>query len=640
MIEETIVTETRRTTEATMRMEHNAQPDIPMTLTQRTQTPIVSFVSKGTMFDHSSSTSATKTEPTSTVNDSTQTPPETLLKPIVSNAPIQVPIAPVDIISSSKNSSLEFFSNIIKQEKQLNQNKEENYTRFEDLKKTDHSKPHIPLPSSNDSAKLLAELAEMNLLPEPAPEMGYMPKESTAETKRDQISDRIKKLEVSQQAYTDVSLGGVRLLPPVDPTVTPQPTVSVTPIPESYEAQPFKLPTEVILPQSTQVSHHLHQETTKIISESVNKMSYTPDPIFRPSAHLDEPQPEPKQNGNRAHSPRPSADGVAMDKLWTTYKAEAPKVFDSSVYHTSKNEFAEEKQTRRFATPISESDTDHRYETASDCESGVRLKRRNSTKETTLLFESKIKEYENSPKHDYDLRAPGLVKQIPPMPLQVRPASVHESPLPDIYLEPGSPPEICYAPRPAALERKQSLVEVIEQTIEKESFNGPTKMLAGAVRMIPPAQKREDISNAKQTNGIHSNGWHVPSNPDKPQVVYAQPTKVYSDVKPTPKTSGYMADSEDTMKRKPMTTSARSYQESSSKSISQTKQLLESYSSDQQQSSTYTSSNYPETNVGAPIHPHQIQQTQYESIQSNAFKPFNHSQDQSNGSFQKVGICV
>lgn len=635
MIEETIVTETHRTTKATMRMEHNIQPDIPLTLSQRTQTPTVSVVSEGTMFNQNLSTSATNTEPTSTANDSTQTPPQTLPKPIVSKAPIPEATTSIDTISHSKNSSLEYFTNIIKQEQQINHNNDENYTRFEDLKKTDHSKPHIPMPPSNDSAKLLAELAEMNLLPEPAPEIGYMPKESSAEAKREQISERIKKLEVSQQTFTDVPSGGVRLLPPVSPVITPQPTVSVTPIPVSCEAQPNNINNEVLLPQTTQVSHHLHQETTKTLSEIVTKMSYTAEPIYRPSAHLDDNQPEPKQNGHRAQSPRPSAEGIAMDKLWTSHKTDVPKVFDSSVYHTSKNEFAEEKQTRRLVTPISESDTDHRYETASDS-SGIRLKRRNSTKETTKLFENKIKEFENSPKHDYDLRAPGLVKQIPPMPLQARPSSVHESPLPDIYLEPGSPPEICYAPRPATLERKLSIVEVIEQTIEKASVNGPSKLLAGAVRMIPPPQKRDEFTTVKPTNGIHSNGW----NHDVPQVSYAQSTQAYPEIKPTPPTSGYMADSEDTMKRKPIPTSTRSsYQESKSNSINRSKQIFESYSSDHQQSSTCFSSTYPENSVPAET-PYTIQQTQNESIfeKTNAFKPFTHSHDQSNGSFQKVGI--
>lgn len=635
MIEETIVTETRRTTEATMKMEHNVQPEIPMTLTQRTQTPSVAYVSEGTMFDQTLSTSSTNTEPISIATGSTQTQPQTLPMPTISQAPPappQLPTLPVEIISHSKNSSLEYFTNIIKKEEQNIHKKDEHYTRFEDLKKTDHSKPHITLSASDDSAKLLAELAEMNLLPEPAPEMGYMPKEQTAETTREHISDRIKKLEVSQQTYTDAPSGGVRILPPVIQSNTPQPTVSVTPVPDVYEIPPLKLPNDDLLPRTTQVSNHKHQETTNTFTEILTNLSYTPDPIYRPSAHLDEQVQEPKQNGHRAHSPRPSAEGVAMDKLWTTHKSQdVPKVFDSSVYHTSKNEFAEEKLTRRFATPISESDT--------DCDTSHRLNRRNSTKETTKLFENKIREFENSPKHDYDLRAPGLVKQIPPMPFQTRPMSVHESPLLDVYLEPGSPPEICYAPRPATLERKHSLVDVIEQTIEKESVHGPSKVLAGAVRMIPPALKREEFASVKQSNETYTNGFHSTNAPDKPQTIngVTQPN-TYAEPKPTATTSGYMADSEDTLKRKPaLSTSSRSHQESTSKSIKQTKQIFESYSSDNQQSSTWVGTN---GNANQNSVPYPVQTLHQESMleHSNAFKPFTHSHDQSNGSFQKVRI--
>lgn len=619
MIEETIVTETRRTTEATMRMEHNVQPDIPMTLTQRTQTPTISVVTQGTMFDQKLSTTATNTEHLSTSTDSTQTPPMTLPKPIALDVP-------------TNTNSLQNLTRIINQEENISNKNYEIHTQNK-VPTTDHPKPEILSPVTNSSAKLLAELAEMQIVPEPAPEMGYMPKESTAEIQRENISDRIKKLEVSQQTYADIPPTVVR--PPVEPIVPSQPK-------ESDQPAPVFNPYEMLLPQTSQVSHHLHRDTVISQSQVVTKISYTPDPIYRKPAHLDDHQQDLKDtNVIRSHSPRPSAEGIAMDKIWTTHKADEPKVFDSSVYHTSKNEFAEEKKMRFPATPISESETDNRYESASECENVIRLKRRNSTKETTQLFEKKIKEFENSPKHDYDLRAPGLVKQIPPMPLQGRSTSVQESPLPDVYLEPGSPPEICYAPRPATLERKQSLVEVMEQTIEKESINGPSKMLAGAVRMIPPPLKREELPTFKQTNGIQSNGWHTSNNQDKPQVAFAQPTKIYPEVNQIQKSSGYMADTEDTMQRKPNSASSF-HHESTSKSINHTKQIFESFTSDHQQSKTYFSSPLPVNNGSQTEVPCHSIQKQNESTfeQSNAFKPFIHSHHQPNGSFQKVCICV
>uniref|UniRef100_A0A182MAH5 Ig-like domain-containing protein n=1 Tax=Anopheles culicifacies TaxID=139723 RepID=A0A182MAH5_9DIPT len=75
--ESTIVTETRRTTEATMRMEHKISfPDLPVRFSQRTQTPTVPTVTEGTSpiadpLAHQSM--GTNTEHVATRSDATQT---------------------------------------------------------------------------------------------------------------------------------------------------------------------------------------------------------------------------------------------------------------------------------------------------------------------------------------------------------------------------------------------------------------------------------------------------------------------------------------------------------------------------------------------------------------------------------------
>ncbi|XP_065086402.1 titin isoform X2 [Ochlerotatus camptorhynchus] len=74
--ESTIVTETRRTTEATMRMEHKVNfPDLPpVTFSQRTQTPTIPLRSEGSMAQTNVQTSATNTDRIATRTDATQTP--------------------------------------------------------------------------------------------------------------------------------------------------------------------------------------------------------------------------------------------------------------------------------------------------------------------------------------------------------------------------------------------------------------------------------------------------------------------------------------------------------------------------------------------------------------------------------------
>ena len=54
----------------------------------------------------------------------------------------------------------------------------------------------------------------------------------------------------------------------------------------------------------------------------------------------------------------------------------------------------------------------------------------------------------------------------------------------DVYLEPGPEPEICYAPKPK-LERKKSLVETLEENIEKQLETEPDYIPQGGVRLIP-----------------------------------------------------------------------------------------------------------------------------------------------------------
>ncbi|KFB35631.1 titin [Anopheles sinensis] len=76
MTESTVVTETRRTTEATMRMEHKIHlPDLPVRFSQRTQTPTVPTVTEGTSpaTGETSTTTGTNTEHIVTRSDATQT---------------------------------------------------------------------------------------------------------------------------------------------------------------------------------------------------------------------------------------------------------------------------------------------------------------------------------------------------------------------------------------------------------------------------------------------------------------------------------------------------------------------------------------------------------------------------------------
>lgn len=193
----------------------------------------------------------------------------------------------------------------------------------------------------------------------------------------------------------------------------------------------------------------------------------------------------------RMSSPRPSADAVAMEKLWTQAKPPVvpePKKFDTASYHTSKNEFAEEKSSYRsqYSTPAPyESDSDFRNESETDNGS-----RRQSTKETAKMFEQKIKELED---HEYNYKAPGLVRQIFPQSTEQQYKQPQPLLFPDFNLEPGEEPEICYSGRPEVEQRKKSIVESVKETLTADMEKESTSAVSGGVRIIPaPIRKQPE----------------------------------------------------------------------------------------------------------------------------------------------------
>lgn len=151
--------------------------------------------------------------------------------------------------------------------------------------------------------------------------------------------------------------------------------------------------------------------------------------------------------------------------------------------------------------------------------------KRQSIKETAKAFDHKISEYKSSG-NDYQLKAPGLVRTIfPTATPRQRPKSFHELPVGLSanlnLLTPEPEPEMLFAPRPA-FQRNSSLVETIEQSLEKDWEKPQSRVIPGAVRMMPPSP-------------LH----HVPDS------ISNAPVKPWA---PKP-TSGYAADTEDSAYR-------------------------------------------------------------------------------------------
>ncbi|XP_036337176.1 titin homolog isoform X4 [Rhagoletis pomonella] len=445
--ESKIITEHRCTTEATMRLEHKqAYLDLPE-LSERPKTPITATsISTNTDlpdWQHLKSVS-TNTDIARSKTGATQTPPQVPPKPysasnttaqpppLQSTQPPQQPhfqptlsteldgirgdaatLASSTTTSTSKyesstsekkSSSFEFFKKIESQGGTLptppgeKQQRQEVYATNKRTTPFVISQPTGPPQAASLAHTLEEDLKNLNLVPGSPPEICYVPKLDAAGAKPQVFSERIKILEASQQSPKEAPPGGIRTLP-------------LAPV-----SQTFK------------------HETT--VSKEV-KVEYG-QPIMRPAATLPAPQ-----QFKRSPSPKPSAEGVAMSKLWTPN-------------HLSGYESCT-------------SDIEQSYKVES---------------ETQAKAEKHEIQLQKVPTPAPDLSAPFLVKEVSKS-ITIPPSTQREkTPLDDIHLEPGTPPEICFAPKPEV--RRHSVVEQMERTLEKNLQQGPTKVLPMSVPTLTP----------------------------------------------------------------------------------------------------------------------------------------------------------
>lgn len=397
--EQIIMTETRCVTEKTMRMEHKSpHPDIEPPSFHITSKPIQ------TITEHSHTEQTFKHEKIATKSP---TPPQ--------------------------QSKLYELEHITPHTMQTNSNSCETikYTTFKsstalpDQLRVDpnesmyHDIPINIAPNEPNS------FSNLNLTPGPPPEIGYAPESKPNTTvaiidakNHDKtyhsISDRVKLLENSLAECHEPPAGGQKVFPYAQNVV-----------------------------QSTQ---NYTETNNKTINENP-VLSPTPnEPIYRRASNV----------SVRSLSPRPSAEGIQMEKSWTS---------PSPVSHA--NYYENNEQLRK-----------------------------NSIRETTKAIEKRIKEYENYAPNEYELKAPSLVKFITPI-----------APANNLHLEPGAPPEMCYA-APPAVEKRASMVEIIERSLERDLERGPSKVLPCSVRMMPPSPQNVPRLSPSPIKMIKPNDWH------------------------------------------------------------------------------------------------------------------------------------
>uniref|UniRef100_A0A6P4EL74 Muscle M-line assembly protein unc-89 n=1 Tax=Drosophila rhopaloa TaxID=1041015 RepID=A0A6P4EL74_DRORH len=384
--ESKVITEHRCTTEATMRLEHKSNYlDLPE-LTSRPKTPTTSdTITITTNTATASMDQPDQTQPTTTTTTSTtKAPPPVPPKPctpVVATTFGQQQQQPPQTLTSTRYEQSEHKSTT-------------SSSSFDYFKKIDEEtvtqrpkplafKPLETVVRQPQAQSLAEELRSLNLIPGDAPEFCYSPKAERSEPKVPLITEKIKILS-EVQPMEPPPQGGVPVFPP---------------------------------PLGLQTVQH-ESTTTKEV-----KVEYG-QPIVRPAAVLATPA----QQNPRSPSPKPSAEGVAMSRLWTP----------SGV--TGYTSDVEQKSEKTVITKLT------------------------------------------TPTPTKELNAPFLVNQIVK---SIAPTTAPVTHMVNVELEPGTPPEICFAPKVEET-RRRSIVESMEQKLEQNLIQGPSKVLPHSVPTLTP----------------------------------------------------------------------------------------------------------------------------------------------------------
>lgn len=391
----------------------------------------------------------------------------------------------------------------------------------------------------------LKGLNDIQLTPGPPPEICYIPKSETVKTK-EEVSEKVKVLESQKDLPpSEIPRGGIKILPSPKPEAVPQESKSFSQHSESSFSQTkqekhftektmsssfsssYKTSETAYKPQ-TQAEYRTFSPKPSVEAIGMEKLWTAPKSpeIERPvsvssysasekhvysrpataqsgeysevstsahemekawahkfcESHIEKSWPPPPQEEQKAPS---WSVHSTLEKKWTPYETKTESKFIESVATE------EQKPVPHYIANVSHS-TKVNEQTLSKTEI---VDYRTSKTEKEELIDSRsvkpseiIKSWPPAPKlESYTPYVPPVQPSLPSLEsLPIRPVSVQDI-TDEVYLEPGPPPEIGYAP-PA--ERRQSYVEIIEQDLEKNLEKEPTRVLPGAVRTMPPPKEK------------------------------------------------------------------------------------------------------------------------------------------------------
>ncbi|RZF43974.1 hypothetical protein LSTR_LSTR013425 [Laodelphax striatellus] len=258
----------------------------------------------------------------------------------------------------AKKDALNFFKNIITENKMEEQKLNQQMTRSsvgaeprlafkEPLISQEYSKTEQSSTKSFEQQMYQSD-SLFDLEPGPPPEMGFIPKTPTTVLKKEDVFERVKKLEESHRTLADeeIPTGAVKIFPSSgksEPSVsaisssipvTLQAAAAFTPsmfMPENFNTQfqekssvssKKEVFEEVIVPEKVEPAGSDEKTTIKKshFLENSSNFESSLSPVFRPQADI----------SVRPQSPRPSAEAVSMEKLWTSRQKETVEISQSS----------------------------------------------------------------------------------------------------------------------------------------------------------------------------------------------------------------------------------------------------------------------------------------------------------------------
>ncbi|XP_050486212.1 titin isoform X4 [Bombus huntii] len=416
------------------------------------------------------------------------------------------------------------------------------------------SKMETKMESKSESSEILME--GFKLVPEPPPEIGYMPKPEELKKKRPDVSIKAKQLQESFDktlSPVDAPIGGVKIFPTPSPKISEAPKVAPT---FSMPPPPFELEKKEVIEEPC-VRKEIHEKKDYVSSfratSPTRPWSSSSDVETRSHVSTDlseyrcQSAASSHQEILRSTSPKPSADGLAMEKSWakkyadSTRKSWPPQEeakFKQEWQTPSEDFKSTQREVKREVeeidggirkTSMESSSTTERRSWSSKQESMEKMSKRapsppkiqpiiynaetikvdhvvnkmeekSSYEKYSSEFDTKKSEKSEKMEETYskkwtgsdDLKAPSLVRSVGPPKIPVaQPYQLTPTPpaTDQIILEPGPPPEIGYIPAPTVKEKK---IEKIEKSLEVSLEHQPAKIPPGGIRTFPPAPKKEE----------------------------------------------------------------------------------------------------------------------------------------------------